>query len=134
MTGNPDCRFDTFAMTHLVGHDHRDKKELRHLDELIFCQGLKGAEKDHEWVDIWMKMQNSTDKDERAMMIRSLGCADDREILRSYLQSSIATNSDSNYTRLERRQIFEAVAESTVGVQALVEFLENHERDGIQQL
>lgn len=119
-------------MTHVfVDHDY---KIVKGLQEIIFCNGLKGDTKQGEWVELWDVMQASKDPDYRSMLIRSLGCADDRVLLRTFLQTSIATNSDNNYTRSERVQIFNSVIESTAGLQAVVEFLENYERDGIQQM
>lgn len=104
------------------------------LEELIYCNGFKGSGKQQEFVMMWRKMQASTDAEERSLMIRSLGCSDDREVLRDFLQTSIATNSDARYSRKERLEVFESVLRSTVGVPAAIEFLENHEADGISQL
>lgn len=130
--GNEGCINDTFAQVRLIGQTGRST--VRGLEKVIYCNGLRGVGRQSEWVLMWQKMQQSTDIDERALIINTLGCSDDREVLRDFLQNSIATNSDNNYARSERLQVFNSVLESSVGITAAVEFLEMYEQEGIAQL
>lgn len=132
LSGNPDCRYDTYALVHVVG-DH-DRSVPKGLEEIIYCNGLRGNQSQDEWVSMWKKMQASSDEHERSLIIRSLGCSDDFESMRDFLASSIATNSDVVYLSDERLQVFESVIKSSVGVKAAVEFLEKYENDGITRM
>lgn len=128
-SGNELCLYDTYAQVHLVSHHGRSVP--KGLEEVIFCNGLKGN-RQGEWVDMWEMMQASNNVEERGIILRSLSCADDLQVLRDFLQSSIATNSDNNYSRSERLQIFQSIlANSAVGIKAVIDFFEKHEKDGI---
>lgn len=128
-SGNEECLYDTFAQVHLIGH--HDRSAPKGLEEVIYCKGLKGNERRDEWIYMWQKMQASNELEERNIIIKSLGCSDDYNLLRDFLQTSIATNSDNNYVRSERFQIFNSVLKSSVGVSVAIEFLQKHESDGI---
>lgn len=127
-SGNEDCLYDTYALVHLVGH--HDGVVPKGLEELIYCNGLRGNESQSEWVWMWQKMQASTDKQERSLIIRSLGCSDDFESLADFLASSFTSNSDV-YLSKERLEVFKSVLKSSVGVRAAVNFLEKYENDGL---
>lgn len=130
--GNEDCLYDTYALTHLfVDHGRSIPNGLR---ELVFCNGLKHEGTTTELVELWQIMQASSDADERSLIIRSFGCSSEEAALIDLLQSSIATNSDNNYSRSERLQIFNSVVESPVGVKVALSFIRNHESEGIAQM
>lgn len=127
-SGNEECRYDTYAQVHLSVH--HDRSAPKGLEEEIYCNGLRGENTQNEWVWMWEKMKASSDEHERSVIIKSLGCSEDEEILTSFLESSVATNSDVNYSRDERLKIFTAVASSKVGVKVFVDFLEVQKNEG----
>lgn len=123
------CQNDTYILTHLFA-DH-DRAVPKGFEDVIYCSGLRGENKQGEWVELWDKMKESTDLEQRSQIIRSLGCLDDQALLMAYLQTSIATNSDNNYRDDERYKIFQSVLSSSVGVATTIDFIQKHERDGI---
>jgi aminopeptidase N len=127
-SGNDKCLYDTFAQVRLIGH--HDRNAPKGLEDVIYCNGLRGDNKQNEWLWMWEKMKASNDERERNVIIKSLGCSEDKEALKSYLESSMGTNSDVNYSRAERLQVFSAVAASKVGVEVFVEFLEANKDEG----
>lgn len=130
--GNQACLNDTYVQVHLVAH--HDRTVPKGLEEVIYCNGLRGVGRKDEWVDMWQKMQASVEQEERSLIIKALGCSDDEEVMKNFLQASIATNSDVNFGAGERLEVFEAALSSSVGVKAALEFLKNHEQDGIIRL
>lgn len=129
-SGNENCESDTYEVVNVTSKIIVPKG----LEELIYCNGLKGNERQSEWVAMWQKMQASSDEQERSLIIRSLGCSDDFESLRSFLASSIASNSDVVYRSGERLQVFNSIIKSSIGIRAAVEFLEKYENDGVTRM
>lgn len=135
-SGNEDCISDTYdlVLVTTVSTVPTVPTVPKGLQELIYCNGLRGNEHQSVWVAMWQKMQASSDEQERSLIIRSLGCSDDFESLRSFLASSIASNSDVVYRSGERLQVFNSIIKSSVGIRAAVEFLERYENDGVTRM
>lgn len=128
-SGNFMCQNDTYILTHVYA-DH-DRHVPKGLEDAVYCNGLKGENRQEEWLEMWQKMKESTDGEQRSQIIRSLGCLEDQSLLKAYLQSSIGTNSDNNYSNSERYQVFQSVLSSSVSVAATIDFIKSHEQDGI---
>lgn len=125
--GNEKCLREMNALVKSVANNN--KTVPRGLESVIYCNGLRGLNKQPEWRNLWRKMQASSNEKERSLIIGSLGCSDDRQVLQDFLDSSLATNSDVNYTGTERLEVYNSVSSSSVGVQVAVEFLTKYEME-----
>ena len=123
-SGNEKCLNDMFAQVHVIGH--HDRSAPKGLEEVIYCNGLRGINKQNEWLWMWQKMKESKDKRERSVILKSLGCSEDEEILISYLESAYGSTSDVNYSWNETWEVFNAVATSRAGVKAFVALYRKH--------
>uniref|UniRef100_A0A182XHW8 Aminopeptidase N n=1 Tax=Anopheles quadriannulatus TaxID=34691 RepID=A0A182XHW8_ANOQN len=98
------------------------------LREAIYCNGLRYSAAT-VFDSIWRKMQQSQDQLYRSELIRSLGCAENAELITKYLQSTIDTD-NSTYFNQERERVFIAVFKnSLLGLEMAMNFLrENSDR------
>lgn len=124
-SGNEDCLMDSLEQVRLVVNQTQNIP--KGLEEVIYCSGLKGVGKKDEWIGLWRRMQNSSDLEERSLIIKALGCTEDDELLKSYLEASLGANSDTNFRSGERLLIFNSITPSSVGVKTIVEFLTLYE-------
>jgi aminopeptidase N len=89
----------------------------------VFCNGMRQADEE-VFMGLWNKMQSSTIQADRNLMITSLGCSQDPELLKVLLGTSIA-ETGVNYSNAERANILTAVIQGgVVGVDAVMEFLD----------
>jgi hypothetical protein len=125
--GNEQCLKDTYALVHVYAdHDWPLAKGL----ETIFCHGLRGNGKQVEFVNLWRKMQQTSDTTFKGQLISALGCTDNPVALKDYLESSLGSSSNNvNYTQAERRAVFNAVLRSYSSLPVVIEFLETFELD-----
>lgn len=76
----------------------------------------------------------TADSARKAIYISALGCTDDQDALRDYLESSLGSGaSQVNYTQAERRAVFNAVLRSHSAMPVVIEFLEKFELDIISR-
>ena len=127
--GNEKCLNDTYDQVHLVAH--HDWIVPKGLESVIYCSGLRGVLKRSEWINMWLLMQNSTDTGARMKIIEGLGCTDDLELLNDYLETTLGSNNDVNYSAAERLAVFNSVLSSSVGVEAILKFLTNFELEAV---
>lgn len=127
--GNEKCLNDTYDQVHLLAH--HDWIIPKGLESVIYCSGLRGVDKRSEWVNMWLLMQNSTDSGDRSRIIAGLGCTDDLELLEDYLETTLGTNNDNNYSVAERLAVFNSVLSSSVGVEAVLGFLTKYELETV---
>ena len=123
--GNQKCLNDTSSQVHLVVH--HDWIVPKGLESVIYCSGLRGGDKRGEWVNMWVMMQESNDSGDRSRFIAGLGCVEDLELLGDYLETTLSTNNDNNYSVNERLAVFNSVLSSSVGVEAILKFLTKYE-------
>jgi hypothetical protein len=121
-SGSFDCLDNTFDILKLI--INRNGSAPKGLEEVIYCNGLRGYNKRDEWVWMWRKMKESKDSQERNIIINSLACSDDDDLLVSFMESVYGTNSDVNYSYEEQSAVLNAVAKSRRGVSAYVKFME----------
>ena len=127
--GNQKCLNDTYVQVHLIAH--HGWVVPKGLESVIYCNGLRGVDKRAEWVDMWQMMQNSTDSGDRSRIVAGLGCTDDMELLEDYLETTIGTNNDNNYSVAERLAVFNSVLSSSIGVEAVLKFLTKYELESV---
>lgn len=124
-SGNEDCLKDSLEQVRLIVNQTQNIP--KGLEEVIYCSGLKGVGKKDVWVGLWRKMQNSSDPEERSLIVTALGCSEDEELLKSYLEASLGSNSDTNFRTDERLLIFSSITPSSIGVKTVLEFLTLYE-------
>ena len=121
-TGNEKCLNDVQIQLAAV-------EVPKGLEYIIYCNGLKGINKQGEWVKVWQKMQSLTSTTERMNIIRGLGCSNDEEVIRDYLDTSITGNSDVVYLSNERIAVFESVFQSSIGFKTIIPFVSEFDDD-----
>lgn len=124
-SGNDDCLSDSLEQVRLAVNQTQNVS--KGLEGAIYCSGLTGIGKRDEWIGMWKIMQASTDEGERSSIIKALGCSEDEELLSSYLDASLGTNSDVNFRTGERLQIFNSIKPSSAGVKSIIDFLMRYE-------
>lgn len=121
-TGNKNCLND--VQIQMTGVE-----VPKGLEYIIYCNGLKSINKQEEWVKVWKMMQSLTSATERMNIIRGLGCSDDEEVIRDYLDTSITGNSDVVYSSNERIAVFESVFQSSIGFKTIMSFVTKFDDD-----
>jgi ERAP1-like C-terminal domain len=125
--GNEQCLAETFSQVHqYVDHDYLLPPGL---EVSLLCSGLRGSDKQEEWVGIWTKMASNFDATFKARAINALGCSDDPQILKDYLESTLGSGNSVNYTQAERRNVLASVLNSYSGLDAVISFIKEFELD-----
>lgn len=130
--GNEVATYASFVQVHLF-EDH-DEPVPKGLEEVLYTTGMRGTNRSDVFVGMWTKMQASNEIEERSLIIKALGLSKIEEALESYLDASLATNSDVNFRTGERLQIFNSVASSEIGIKALIEFLKRNSQIEITRM
>lgn len=127
-TGSVECLKQSLDQIRLMSVEQNAIPKPEEPLELAFiCNGLKAANKSEEFKKIWIKLKNSTDQSERLKLIDSLACSSEPMNIRSFLEASIALNSDVNYRPHERSRIFNSIlSSSSEGISETLEFLTKH--------
>lgn len=126
-----ECLQDTYNLVHLYAL--HDQKIPVGLESLILCNGFRGPGKENELVAVWRKMSLASDTTLKSTLISGMGCSDNEEFLKDYLESSIGSaSSQVNYTTAQRREVFNSVLRSHSGLPVVITFLKKHEATIIQ--
>lgn len=121
-SGNARCLRDAYLQVH--SSITQEKSIPKPLEIAFLCNGIKGSGKAEEFVYYWRKMLDSTDQSERLRIIDGVACANDPDIIKSLLDSSVSWNSDVNYRLHERRRIFSSIlSSSSIGIASALNFL-----------
>lgn len=97
------------------------------LKQSIFCNGLRQSGSD-EFVFLFQKMQKSSDSIERNLIIDSLGCIENVQIIEEFLWASFATNNmEVSFLAGERLRIFQSIIlNGLIGLEATIDFIEKN--------
>jgi ERAP1-like C-terminal domain len=126
-SGNQQCLTDTDIQDSLfAGHGQKIPKGM---ENVIFCSGLRGTDKKVEWTEMWKKMQITSDPTFKSQALSGLGCTDDTELLKDYLESTLGAGNSVNYTQAERRSVVSAVLNSHSGLEVVIEFFKDFDLD-----
>ena len=117
--------YDTYVQNRLFADP--DRSIPRGLENVIFCSGFRGTNKQDEWVAAWRKMQNTSDTTFKTQLINGLGCSDDPIILKDYLESILGAGNSVNYNQAQRRSVFTSVLNSHSGLTSVINFLKDFE-------
>lgn len=121
-----ECLKDTYTLVY--HYAHHDRKIPVGLEASILCNGFRGDGKQDELVAVWRKMSLTSVPAFKSILIGSLGCSDNQEFLKDYLESSLGSSaSQVNYTTAQRREVFNSVLKSHSGLPVIIDFLETHE-------
>jgi hypothetical protein len=126
-SGNENCLTDTYIQNHLFA-DH-DRKIPKGMESVIFCSGFRGPAKEGEWVEMWKKMQSTSDASFKSLALNGLGCTDSKTAQTDYLHSTLGSGNSVNYTAAERRAVVSAVLNSYTGLEAVIAFFKEFELD-----
>lgn len=129
--GNEKCLADTFNVNrHFIEDGIAVPKGL---EGVILCSGFRGTGKQTQWIQLFNTMQAATtDATLRTQILNALGCTDDVDSLKSYLESTVAVG--NTYTQTERQNVFSAVLNSRSGLSAVIDFINNFELDILRLL
>lgn len=124
--GNEKCLADTFNVNrHFIEDGIAIPKGL---EGVILCSGFRGTGKQTQWIQLYNIMQAATiDATLKTQIRNALGCTDDVDSLKSYLESTVADG--NTYTQTERENVFSAVLNSRSGLSAVINFINDFESD-----
>lgn len=121
-TGNAKCLDATFAEIRLTMTE--GKVIPKPLDVAFLCGAMRTTNCSEEFVHFWRVLRESTDQADRLRIIDGLACSSNPVIIKSFLESSTAYNSDVDYRSHERTRIFHSVlASSSIGISCILDFL-----------
>lgn len=121
-SGNARCLRDTYVQLHTAMSE--GKSIPKPLEISFLCNGIKGNGKIEHFLFFWRKMFDSTDQAERLRIIDGIACADDHDIIKTLLDTSVSWTSDVNYRLHERLRIFNSVlTSSSIGIDSTLNFL-----------
>lgn len=127
-SGNGQCLIDTSVQTGL--HAQNTVRVRRGLEQVTFCGGLRGSgDKQATWVALWQEMQLATDTTFKSQVIAGLGCIEDQVVLKDYLESTLGSSNNVNYTQAQRREVLAAVLTSYTGFEVVINFIRDFELD-----
>lgn len=124
--GNQLCLNETYVQNHLFADN--EGKIPKGMESVIFCSGFRGTNKQGKWTEMWKKMQSTSDATFKSQAISGLGCTDDKDLLKLYLESTIESEG-INYTLDEYKEIVHSVLNSTAGLKAVINFFTDFELD-----
>lgn len=126
--GNTDCINDAYMQTSF--HAETENKLVpKGLENVIFCNGFKGSKRPPPyWHAMWNKMLETTDSTFKSQALTALGCTENSNLLKEYLESSLDM-SITSFTQGDRRAILESVLGSKLGLEAIFSFLEEWQLD-----
>jgi aminopeptidase N len=94
------------------------------LDIALVCNGLKGLDRQEEFVSWYRKFQTASDQSDRLRYLDGLLCSSDPKALKDLLETTIGTAYESFYRSHERSRIYSnIVSRSSVGLQAILSFI-----------
>jgi aminopeptidase N len=94
------------------------------LEVTLLCNGLKGVNKQDEFVKIFRKFQSSSDQADRLRYIDGLLCSSDSQALNDLFENTLGAGRESFYRDHERSRIYNnVVARSSVGLRVLTDFI-----------
>ncbi|KAJ9573936.1 hypothetical protein L9F63_008678, partial [Diploptera punctata] len=102
-----------------------DNTKLVHanLRSVVYCTALRNGG-ENEWNFLWEEFTKSKIQQEQVLILSSLGCTDDPELLEKYLQMSI--NPDIEIRKQNTASVFSAVYSNPAGVDTALDFLINN--------
>lgn len=95
----------------------------------IMCSGLRGTKMVQEWMKLWNIMKETTNSDLKALYIYYLGCTDDEESLKFFLESTISGPNTVIFTEIEKRDILTSALKSLSGFEIIIDFIIDNELD-----
>lgn len=117
---NDQCLKDANLLVHQFAYNNR---LIPNGLERNYCNGLRGTSKQDLYADVWRIMSNTQDASFKSTLINALGCTDDQEALKAYLDSSIGDGNSVNYTTAQRLAVFNAVLSSYSSLPVVMDFL-----------
>lgn len=126
-SGNAACLEDAFIL--VKNHANDIRSVPKGMENVVFCNGFRGVNKQDEFVKMWRKMQASSDEILRSQIINGLGCTEDPDALKDYLVSTLGDGNNVQYTLDERRAVFSAVLKSFSGLEAVINFMTESDID-----
>lgn len=128
--GNEKCLSDTFKVNrHLIEDGQSIPKGL---EGVVLCSGFRGTGKQTQWNELYRIMQTTTDSTFKTQIRNALGCTDDADSLKNYLESTVSGDSSNSYTETERQNVLSAVLNSRSGLSAVMNFINDFESDIVQ--
>lgn len=123
--GNERCLSDTFnANRRFIEDGYSIPKGL---ENVVLCSGFRGTGKQTQWNELYRTVQSITDATLRTQILNGLGCTDDVDSLKTYLESTVAVG--NSYTQAERRTVLSAVLNSKSGLSSVISFITDFEVD-----
>ncbi|XP_067008196.2 aminopeptidase N [Anabrus simplex] len=121
--GHPGCLANaTQKLENFVNSEGKDGV-APDLKSVVYCYGLKNSEGSASWDYLWESYKASNDAFEKTLLLSSLGCTNDQEILTRYLDMSI---SDSAIRKQDAASVFSAVYSNPAGVETALNFLSSN--------
>lgn len=122
-TGNEKCISETKASVKKVIDDPEQEIEAN-VRSVVYCNGLREASEE-DYNKILERLQNEKDQGERTILINALGCIQNSDIQKTYLETSIAD--ENPYRQQERHLVLQAVySNGQTGLENSIDFVNEH--------
>jgi len=128
-SGNEDCIRDAIKFG---SKDVKDEQRIPPgLEEEILCNYFRHTEDQDEFINVFNRMNRLYQPSEsryKSRLINALTCTKNPEYLYEFLETSLGMhNNNVNYTRSEKRAIFNGVVVNPNGMDAIFELIENYQ-------
>lgn len=120
--GDQRCLSETYLRMQQIALEHQ--RVPASLELTFICNGLRGLNRQDEFVALWQRMQASHDQTERLRIIDGLLCASDPKPLLDLLETTLINSANTNYRNHEiQRIVNNAYHRSSVGITVTIDFL-----------
>lgn len=94
------------------------------LEITVICNGLRGLNRQDEFVALWRRFQDSEDQAKRIRIIDGLLCSEDPKTIKDLIETILVSSQETYYRTHERQRILNnALVRSPAGVSVTIEIL-----------
>ncbi|CAH0553354.1 unnamed protein product [Brassicogethes aeneus] len=94
------------------------------LQGIVFCNALRYTNDTEDWHFLWNLYKTTDVSTEKVTLLGALGCTENKNLLKTYLEHSI--NENSGIKPQDALSVFSAVQTSQIGVNIALQFLKNN--------
>ncbi|CAH0553353.1 unnamed protein product [Brassicogethes aeneus] len=120
--GNEECLDD--ILSQFKGFKNFNARLDPNLQGIVFCNALRYTNDTEDWHFLWNLYKTTDVSTEKVTLLGALGCTENKNLLKTYLEHSI--NENSGIKPQDALSVFSAVQTSQIGVNIALQFLKNN--------
>lgn len=127
LTGEQKCLDETGTRVRQVIHDSSldIEPDVRYN---VYCSGLRKANAE-DFDAIWERFNATTNQADRTTLINSMGCVENKDIQKKYLESTI-NDKKNDYRVQERNRVLQGVySNGKVGLESAMDFIKTNHKE-----